>query len=102
MFETPTKNPIAIKSIFLQSKNDFFSAYILRLIFLPLVLVLVFWGIIFYFFIGDTFSSLYSLIRPDLSISSNWFSWIQNLLNSLLKITLFFVFKYYVFSFNLT
>ncbi len=89
MFETPTKNPIAIKSIFLQSKNDFFSAYILRLIFLPLVLVLVFWGIIFYFFIGDTFSSLYSLIRPDLSISSNWFSWIQNLLDSLLKITLF-------------
>lgn len=89
MFETPTKNPIAIKNIFLQSKNDFFSAYILRLIFLPLVLVLVFWGIIFYFFIGDTFSSLYSLIRPDLSISSNWFSWIQNLLDSLLKITLF-------------
>lgn len=89
MFETPTKNPIAIKNIFLQSKNDFFSAYILRLIFLPLVLVLVFWGIIFYFFIGDTFSSLYSLIRPDLSISNNWFSWIQNLLDSLLKITLF-------------
>lgn len=89
MFETPTKNPIAIKNIFLQSKNDFFSTYILRLIFLPLVLAFVFWGIIFYFFIGDVFSFLYSLIRPDLSISNNWFSWIQSILDSMLKITLF-------------
>ncbi|WP_104721576.1 EI24 domain-containing protein [Helicobacter mesocricetorum] len=88
MFETPTKKLIEIKTIFLQSKNDFFSAYILRLIFLPLFLILIFWATIFYFFIGDIFNTLYSLIHIDLSISINWFSWIQNLLDSLLQITL--------------
>ncbi|MDE5602754.1 MAG: hypothetical protein K2I71_02390, partial [Helicobacter sp.] len=89
MFETPTQKLIEIKTIFLQSKNDFFSAYILRLIFLPLFLLLMFWGIIFYCFIEDIFSTLYIFIRPNLSISINWLSWIQNLLDSIIEVTLF-------------
>ncbi len=75
---------------YLQSaRKDFFTPFVLKLAFLPLVFSLLFWGVIFYFFGGNWFLDLYSFIRPDLSIKTSWLSWIQSLLDYTIKSTLF-------------
>lgn len=73
------------------AKNDFFTPFMLKLAILPLVISLLFWAIIFYFFGDNLFLELYDFIRPDLAIETSWLSWIQSLLDFIIKATLFIV-----------
>ena len=73
------------------AKNDFFTPFMLKLAILPLVISLLFWTIIFYFFGDNLFLELYDFIRPDLAIETSWLSWIQSLLDFIIKATLFIV-----------
>ena len=81
-------------------KKDFLSFYILRLVFLPLLFSLLFWGVIFYFFGGLGFERLYELLRPNLALEISWLLWIQGVIDFVIKATLwvFFVILFLVLS----
>lgn len=80
-------------------RTDFFSPYILKLVFLPLLFSILFWGAIFYFFGGVAFDWLYSFVDLDFSFSLKILLWIQSGLNFIIKLSLIalFVVAFYVF-----
>ncbi|CAM2941274.1 EI24 domain-containing protein [Helicobacter burdigaliensis] len=86
------QNLIPTAKILRQSSKDFFNPYMLKLSFLPLVLSFLFWAVIFYFFAPSIFGSLFEMSKVELMLENGFFSWIQDVLDFVIKVTLFILF----------
>lgn len=86
------QNLIPTAKILRQSSKDFFNPYMLKLSFLPLVLSFLFWAVVFYFFAPSAFSSLFEASKVELMLEGSWFSWLQGVMDFVIKITLFILF----------
>ena len=77
---------------------DFFSPYILKLIFLPLLFSTLFWALIFYFYSASAFAYFYDFLSFDFSFSLRILLWIQEGLNYLIKFSLIalFIVAFYI------
>lgn len=90
-----------IQEYFKLGRMDFFTPYLLGLAFLPFFLALAVLGIVLYFFGGDWYNALFWLLHYDFGFSSVWLTWIQTLLDYLLKVSVFVFFVIALFGASL-
>lgn len=76
-----------MKDLIIKSIKDFLSPYMLKLTFLPIVCLFVFWAVIFYYFSYDLFVYLFSFV--DVSFTSSWLTWLEYVLDWLSKVAIF-------------
>ncbi|WP_299546171.1 EI24 domain-containing protein [uncultured Helicobacter sp.] len=79
-------------------RRDFFTPYLLKLTFLPLLLAFVLLCGILYVFGAEWYVLLYESLRVDFGFSSAWLAWIQLLFDYVIKASVIVLFAFGVFA----
>lgn len=70
------------------AKQDFFTRYILSLVFLPYLFAFLLLGVVFYYISTDFYHYLFTLLQIDFNFSSAWLTWIQGVLDYFIKVSI--------------